>query len=178
MIKGVILRFNNTATVFPMAKNGFTLIEVLIFTALISVIFVVLSYLSIASLFQTKVARHKVFAAHYAEELREWLRGRKEVDWSVFKTTYANNSNFCFNDSPIPNTDAGNGFACVGNNCVSDAACAFNPANSPLPLGKRYVNFVHNVSGTDNVQINIIVSWSEGDNSYSVPVNTIFSAFE
>ena len=75
-------------------KKSFTLIEVLIFVTILSLFFVVASAVTITSLQNLKVQEHKILATRYAEELLEWLRGEKEVDWNKF-INYR--GNYCFN---------------------------------------------------------------------------------
>ena len=62
-------------------QNGFTMIEVLAFTLLVSIIFIGLTRIVVLSMRSSKLAQNTVLATHFAEELQEWVRGEKEEDW-------------------------------------------------------------------------------------------------
>jgi type II secretory pathway pseudopilin PulG len=140
-------------------KKSFTLIEVLIFLAILSLFFVAAAAVTIVSLRNLKVQEHKILATRYAEELLEWLRGEKEADWNQFATY---NDTYCFNSSPI--ISWGN-----SGNCSS---------YSLNNLYKREVTLT--VQGTPPYQVNIsiIVSWQELGQTYQVPINSIFTIWE
>ena len=142
-----------------MLKKSFTLIEVLIFVTLISLIFIALSYLITYSLHTTKINEHKILATHYAEELREWLRGEKEADWLSFVNDRM--GTWCFNNKTL---SWGNNFG----QCSS-----YNLDN----IFKRQVTLEKNAD-TTQVEVRIIVEWQELNNIYKVPINTIFSIWE
>src|SRR5437870_221912 len=80
--------------------QGFTLVEVVIFIMLISIIFTVLSYTMASTLRDAKVNEHKIIASRYAQELNEWLGSEKETDWSIFYNTRASGAGtkYCFNN--------------------------------------------------------------------------------
>src|SRR3989338_9286294 len=80
-------------------KAGFTLIEVVIFVSLISVIFVTFAALTTTTIRWSKINEHKILASHNVEELREWLRGQKETDFEGFE---AKNGSWCFNSHTFP----------------------------------------------------------------------------
>lgn len=149
--------------------KGFTLIEVLIFITLISFIFIALSYLSVITLLNSKIGEHKTLAAHYSEELREWLRGQKEVDWYVFfNKSSAGGTGYCFAVTPISNWTA----ACGDLEC---GGCGYSMGVLPNTTFKRYVKLTQNTN-PDWVKTEIIVEWKEGSNTFEVASNTIFSS--
>jgi type II secretory pathway pseudopilin PulG len=141
-------------------KKSFTLIEVLIFVNILSLFFV--AAVTINSLQNLKVQEHKILATRYAEELLEWLRGEKEVDWNQF-INYR--GTYCFNSSPIPMS-----------NWPASGNC---PTGSFLNnLYKREV--ILNPQGSPPYQVNvsITVSWQELGQIYQVPINTVFTVWE
>lgn len=141
--------------------QGFTLIEVLIFITLMPLIFIAVSYLTTSSLQKTKINEHKILATHYAEELREWLRGEKEKDWVSFKDSN-NMGNWCFNDEPV--TDWG-----------SRGGCSLYNLNN---FYKRDLTLIR-LSGTETqVKAEIVVEWQENSITYQVPIKTVFSRWE
>lgn len=166
--------------------DSFTLIEVLIFVTLISFIFITLSYLVSNALYSSKVSEHKIVATHYAEELREFLRGQKELDWSGFKspvTAVGNVLSVCYAASPIAQSTGVGGTACAGNNCVTDPACSYSLGVSPNQIFKRHATLNFNDLGdfdtnNDRIEFNILVEWQEGGRSFSAPLDGLFSQLE
>ncbi|EKD96191.1 MAG: hypothetical protein ACD_24C00151G0001, partial [uncultured bacterium] len=107
-------------------RGGFSFIELIIFVSLIPVIFITLAFLVTNSLFTTRINEHKILATHYAEELREWLRGAKEQNWVDFSINH-NVGGYCFDTSPIPITFTSNKLD-WGNQCMS-AHCEAGECN-------------------------------------------------
>lgn len=157
-------------------KKGFTLVEVLIFTLLISFLFIALIILSVNSLFQTKVNEHKILATYYAEELREWLRSQKDADWNAFIAQLASNSyGMCFLSTP----SSWNGPACPSTGCPT--TCAFTLGDSPNQIFQRYALYsvgipIGNLS--EEVRVEITVVWREGGRTFTVPLYATFTQFD
>jgi type II secretory pathway pseudopilin PulG len=140
--------------------KGFTLIEVLIFITLIPLIFIAVSYITTYSLQNTKINQNKILATHYAEELKEWLRGEKEEDWNTFATV-ANMGNWCFNNEPITDWD-------------SHSRCG-----SSYGLNNLYKRDLTLTKDSDTqATAKITVEWKENNNTYKIPINTVFSLWE
>jgi type II secretory pathway pseudopilin PulG len=145
--------------------EGFTLLEILIFVTLISLVFVAISFLATYSLTATRVAQQKVIATHYAEELQEWMRGEKEVDWKAFlaKSSTPGGTIYCVNSIPTSIS------ALTAGGCGS----AYDLASQY----KREVTLTGNSTDTQ-VSVSIVVEWKENKNILKVPVSTIFSVWE
>lgn len=147
-------------------NSGFTLLEILLFVTLISLVFIAVSYLSTYSLKTTRVAQQKIIATHFVEELQEWLRGQKEVDWGSFLAKAGNPTGliYCVNSMPADLSGLTSGSGC----------------GSTYGLGtiyKREVTLTKNLTDTQ-VTISIIVTWKENNNTFTVPISTIFSVWE
>jgi type II secretory pathway pseudopilin PulG len=140
-------------------KKSFTLIEVLIFVTILSLFFVTAITITVVSLRNLKIQEHKILATRYAEELLEWLRGEKEVDWNLFTTK---SDTYCFNSSPI--SSWGN----LGN-------CSSYSLNN---LYKREVVLTSYGIPPYQVNVSITVSWQELGQTYQVPINTVFTVWE
>ncbi|MFN4212440.1 MAG: hypothetical protein ACK4FL_00525 [Microgenomates group bacterium] len=143
-------------------SQSFSLIEVLVFTSILSLFFVVAAAVATASLRNMKINEHKILATRYAEELLEWLRGEKETDWNTF-ISRSNNTTYCFSISPITSWPSQG--SCSGYN-------GLNPA-----IYKRELTLT-TVGGGIQVNVSIVVSWQELGNTYSVPINTVFTVWE
>ena len=103
--------------------------------------------------------QHKLVATHYAEELREWIRGQKEINWDSFAT--GKMGTWCFETEPVAAWP-------------SAGSCADYSLDS---LYKREVILSANAEVTQ-VTAEITVSWREGANVFSVPLKTIYSIYE
>ncbi|OGK12018.1 hypothetical protein A2954_00220 [Candidatus Roizmanbacteria bacterium RIFCSPLOWO2_01_FULL_37_12] len=154
-------------------KNAsFSLIELLVFVSILSIFFIMAASVVTVSLRNMKFNEHKIKATHYANQLEEWLRTQKEIDWVSFTQSASqqgdvfNNfqTTFCFNSSPIDNWQN------------LDSCTAYDLDS----LFKREVVFtsesVLNFIGQVNVAI--IVSWDELGQVKSVVNNTVFTILE
>jgi len=79
-------------------QSGFTLVEVLVAVAIISIIFTTLASIVVTSLRNTSVNTKKIIGTHMADGLQEWIRGKKEDDWEDFTTRVGTR---CFNAANI-----------------------------------------------------------------------------
>jgi len=144
-----------------MRKSGFSMVEVLIFTALFSLIFVGITTAMTTALRNTKSSERRILATHFAQELKDWLKGQKEADFGSFPKS----GTYCFNTSPI--TTWGPNDNCSG---------AYTLGTAPNAIFKRYVVF-SNGSSTQ-VNVNATVEWMELSVVNSVPLNTQFTVWE
>lgn len=166
---------NNTATCllagrFRRCQNGFTLVEILVFTAIVSVFFVVAAAVSAFSLNIMRTNENRLYATHYAEEAIEWVGNQKEtLDWTAFCGYAA--------DSPgvtrCLNTLAWAGVGACLETDYSLGATYSKHFNRNLLLTKSAVDCSGNIAAT------VTVSWKDiGGNIRSVPVTTIYSQLE
>lgn len=142
--------------------SGFSLVEILVFILILGLFFVVVIAITAVSLRNMKINEHKILATRYAEELLEWLRGQKEIDWNNFVNNYSNNT-YCFPNSPITGWSS-------PDNCSTYTG--LNP-----PIYKRELTLSTSGRGTQ-VNASITVSWQELGNTYQVSINTVFSIWE
>jgi Tfp pilus assembly protein PilV len=151
-------------------QKGFTFIEVLIFTAIISFLFISMTSTVISSLQRMQVTEHRLYANRHAEELVEWLRSEKEADWEAFVARDTGNGSgtpYCFNDQlnfldPAPVWPA-----------VTLENCTYTGVGTPPLIYKRYAQLT--AENLNQVNIEIVVEWREGNKYYSVPINTVFT---
>lgn len=143
-------------------KASFTLIEVLVFVSILSLFFVAAVTITTYMLRNLKIQEHKILATRYAEELLEWLRGKKEEDWNIFIGKADNTGKtYCFNETLSSN------FPPEGS-CLEYSLAGYFKRETTLTL-----------LNTTQIKINITVKWIEsGEQVSSVPINTIFSIWE
>lgn len=147
------------------SQSGMTLLEVLIFTTMITLIFLTIASATTQSIKKTMYNQQKIIATHYAEEAQEWMRGEKESDWSVFSAR--SDATYCLNSTI--------------STCDASGSCWDNRAACPVTdysLGGHYKR--SSVLTTNGSRIDVIttVEWIEGSNTYSVPISTTFSRWE
>lgn len=140
--------------------GGFTLIEILVFTALVSVFFVVAAAVSAFAINVMKSNENRLYATHYAEETLEWLRNEKEVDWVTFNTHI---SNWCM----------------VSLGWTSGGPCPTTGATS-FQLSSKFNRDVSlSTDAASNVVALVTVSWKDISGiTRSVITKTVFSQFE
>lgn len=152
-------------------EDGVSLLEAIIFIAVLSLIILAIVYTTTLSLKRTIFNQDKLFATRYAEELEEWIRGEKEVDWSTFLAR--SDATYCMNIE-IPTCDS-------GNTCWDDTgACgstdySLGESNGLNNGFKRSV--VMTTSGS-RVDINITVEWLDGPNTYTVNLPSSLSRWD
>src|SRR3989344_8270460 len=87
-------------------NKAFTLIEIMIFVSLLSIVLIVTVGYVTRLLMNMKVNEHKIFATFYVEEVSEWLLGERESDWNNFHSkasVSAPGTTYCLNNSLSPN---------------------------------------------------------------------------
>ncbi len=142
-------------------NRGFTIVEVLIFISLISLLFVTVSYIISGTLRDATINRHRILASYYANDAKEWLSSERETDWQIFRSyTSTNGTHYCFDTS-------------VNINWPQSGVCSAYDTKGY----KRDVFLTLNPNQTQ-VTVNIIVSWQDGQNTYKVTDDTIFSLYE
>ncbi len=142
-------------------KSGFSLIEIIMFTALFSMVFLGVTSAMVANLRNTRASQRRILATYYASELKDWLKGQKEVDFTVFPKS----GTYCFNTSPITTWGP-------TNNCNN----AFTLGQGNDVVFKRSVTF--SIGTSTQVNVNVSVDWNELNIVNTVPLNTVFTSWE
>ncbi len=158
------------------SSSGLSLIEVVVFIAISSVILVVVVSLSINVTRQTYISHHKLYATRYADEFAEWLRIQKELSWQTFyDASQAGSRIYCMNDeislqSTLSNLISGSG-ACPFYDGIRTAVPDTEPA-----IYAREVTFAEQLENTKSVMATITVKWKEANNTeYSTQLETYFA---
>lgn len=144
--------------------KGFTLVEVLVFITILSGVFVTTLAIATQALRVSKTAEHRTLASHYADELSEWMLSESEQDWDAFVANRAPTATnlYCFNQEPIGSWPSTSG------------ACTAYTLNT---IYKRDVVLTKTSigSGQYQVQADITVTWTEGSNTFTVPVSILMN---
>lgn len=152
-------------------RHSFSLIEVLIFISILSIFLVTSASIVTVSMHQNSQKINKLKATHYNNQLLEWMRSQKELDWNGLAARTAPNSFYCFCTDVLGWTSA-----------VSDKGYC-----CPIPLSnifKRYITLTSSVYAptgfisTTQIEATIVTEWQEGSNSYSARLHTLFSPWE
>lgn len=147
------------------SQQGMTLLEVLIFTTMITLIFLTIASATTQSIKRTIYNQQKIIATHYAEEAQEWMRGEKESDWSVFSARA--DTTYCLNAAIS---------VCDGAGSCWDNRTACGPTD--YSLGGHFKRSSVLTTHGSLIDVTTTVEWIEGSNTYSVPINTTFSRWE
>lgn len=144
-------------------RKSFSLIEVIIFVSILSLFLISAASIITISLQQNTLQIEKLKARHYADQLLEWIKSEKDIDWQTF-ITRAGNYTYCFeNESLAWGTDVLSGDDCTLLNS----------------LYKRYAKFSTTGSGgSAQVDVVVHVDWTASGNNYDTSLHTIFSQWE
>jgi len=112
---------------------------------------------------QNNLQVEKLKARHHADQLLEWIKSEKDIDWQTF-VTRAGNYTYCFeNEAPVWGSDVAS-----GNDCTL--------LNS---LYRRYATFRTTGSGgSAQVDVVVTVEWMVGGSTYDTTLHTIFSQWD
>ena len=144
-------------------KSGFSLIEVLVFITILGLFFVAAISVTTFSLKNMKISEHKILAAHYAEEGTEWVRNEKENDWETFVLKSSGTGTlYCLNSL----------------NWSTAVTCGENYALGTPALFKREVTLTNSGTPVSQVNIEVVISWIEGNQTMNVRVKTVVNLWE
>ena len=159
-------------------NQAFTLIEVVIFIAISSIILITIVSLSISVIRQTTTSHHKLYAARYADELAEWLRIQKEISWQDFYTVtqfhYPSNTVYCVNSDITLTSDL---ISLLQSGHCPDYNGISLPNSGPK-IYKRTITFQPQPvrDNKKSVKGTVRVEWREAnDTPYFVQVETLFA---
>ncbi|MDH7476136.1 MAG: prepilin-type N-terminal cleavage/methylation domain-containing protein [Microgenomates group bacterium] len=149
-------------------KTGFSLIEVLIFVSILAVFFVTAAAVVTASLRAMKANEHRIIASHYAEELLDWLRSRKEEDWQIFTESIINDQKRCFNVIEERSSLTGSG--------LCDEVCSASAIGGIYTRCAQFKKEDNNP--TTKVKVTVETSWNELGVKQYVPITSYFTIWE
>lgn len=142
-------------------QKGVSIIEVLIATSILSMVFLAASYATTLSLSRTKYNQDRILASRYADELEEWMRGEKETNWATFvaRSSASPGTTYCFNSTTLSWPTSG------------DCGTTFGLVN-------RFKREAVLVGTGTQVDVEITVEWQDGANTYSIPIDTVYALWD
>ncbi len=163
----VLLKREKTQTV-----KGFTLIEVLVFVTIASLLLLAAVSISIVSINKLKSEQYKVWGNYFMDSLFEWIAGEKEKDWNnlVSKAGTASENIYCFNDLNISTWPSTTG------ECGNDYSLGANELFNGKSLFKREAGIVS--LGNDTVKVRVTVYWKEKGGDRKIEGVRTFSFIE
>lgn len=149
-------------------KKSFSLIEVLIFVTILSVFLIISVAIITASMRQNTLKINMLKGTHYNEQLLDWIRNEKEIDWNAFVGNSGNNT-YCFNNdiwSTWPSS-------------VPDKySCSYGLGTNTKY--RRYAVFHTTLASgvATQVEVTVYSEWQEAGNDYSTKLETLFTVWE
>lgn len=150
------------------SNGSFSLIEVVIFVGILAMFFVTGIAVATYSLQAMRSNENKIRATQYAEELMEWIKAQKEIDWQLFVSNNVGHS-YCFNSTI-------NGWS-----AADPSQCLFTlPGDYTSSTGifRRYVSLTGNSPPVTQVTVNIQVQWKEPSGTVTVPLTSTLTLWE
>ena len=144
-------------------KKAFSLIEVLIFVTILSLILISSAAIITVSMRQNTLRLNMLKATHYNEQLIEWIRSEKEVNWNEFLTH--GDTTYCFTTDDL----TWNNFVVNKDDCEETLDGKY----------RRYaiLELDHTTPPTQ-VVVTAHVEWDESGNRYSTQLHALFTIWE
>ena len=154
-------------------RQAFSLVEVLVFISILSMFFVLAAAVITFSLRDMKINEHKIIATQYADELMEWLRSQKEVNWEAFYAKADTNGLvYCFNNQITSTTN-------IADFTDGDCGDSYNGISGLVPqIFKRQATLETVAGFSDQVNVFVEVEWKELGNTYKVPIKSVLTLWE
>ena len=152
----------------PRNVEGFSLVEVLVFTVVLGMFFVAAISVTVFNLKNMKIQEHKILATRYAEEAIEWVKQEKEDNWTDFieKDTSAvipsSGTTYCLNDDS-PSWDSSFPCESYGLNAIFKREIVIR--NSGVP-------------DVNLVEVELTVYWEDMGTDLSVTIKNVFKLLE
>ena len=159
-------------------NKAFTLIEIMIFVSLLSMVLIVTVGYVTRLLMNMKVSEHKIYATFYVEEVSEWLISERYADWDGFQAKAGNPVGiiYCLNNNlNLTNTIA---ILNASIRVASASNCPFTgiTGNAPL-IFRRTVTLRKNAAvNATQVIANVAVSWVDNGVTYTQQVENVYTA--
>lgn len=171
-------------------KKGFTLLEMMIFVTLMSIVLLTMVGYTIHVMKVMKANEHRLWANIYAENIKEWLDGERESSVGNVRF-YASDEIPTYTNTTAQHASLLNSATvrryCLNNNfgdyntmysiSFSNAtSCSFGSLSPPIY--RRELFLIRNNVATGPVYVIIRVSWYEGGILNSVVLDNVYTDWE
>lgn len=151
-------------------KHSFSLIEVIIFVSILSILLIASASIITVSIRQNAIRINTLKATHYNEQLNDWIRNEKETEWAAFTLKAGGTSGYiyCFNSEAI----------------TWPAGSVADKNSCPSTLGGIYRRYLQIKSDQNppnpptRIEAAVYSEWQEADNIYSTKLHSIYSIWE
>ena len=157
-------------------KKGFSIIEIIVFMTLLSVVLVAGVGYTARLIITMSHNRHQLLATHYTDELKEWLGGEREVDWENFQDhASVAGIEYCLNNR----LDLSDTIDTILTS-ASLGGCSFTGVSGTDPLIYQRTLFLRkDVAETaTRLRATIRVAWRDEGVLYQEEVQTVYSVWE
>ncbi len=143
--------------------SGFTLVEILIFVTIISMLFVVSLSLATTTLLTTKSNENRTFATYHTDALKEWLLSEREANWTnVLAHASSTGTTYCFN-APIDGATT----------WPAASTCAGYDLDAKYK--REAVLVIQSVGSSSQVVATVQTSWRDGSNTSTTKLKTLLT---
>lgn len=111
----------------------------------------------------SKINERKIIATRYAEEVMEWIRAERDIDWNQFvlQAQSGGTTQWCFNSATL---------------VWSSSPCLYTLDSQFKRTARLYS--ITSAGAIYQVNVAVNVEWLEGGKTYSVPLNSTVSIWE
>lgn len=149
-------------------KKGFSLLEVIVATSLLSIILVASVSFTTSLIKNMEYNKTKLYATRHLDDLKEFVDGERLSDWSSFATKASQSGNkFCFNQLISDKTQMPSSSACIKFEGVIESV-------GPK-IFKREVTLSGNIN---KVTATFAVSWQQGGRTYTEDAVTVYTQWQ
>lgn len=148
-------------------KKSFSLIEVLIFVTILSIVLITSASIITISMRQNSVKISLLKAVHYNEQLMEWMRSERELEWSSF-TTHGDSVgiSYCFSQTTFSWESPIVGDPRVG--CSANLDGVF----------RRYATIKSVGLPVTEVQVTVHTEWESSGSWHTTELHSLFTLWE
>ncbi len=146
-------------------KKSFSLVEVVIFIAVLSIFFVGAASVTTYTLRGIQINEHRVLATHFAEQGMEWVRSEEEADWTTFITRDQNigSTTYCINTL----------------DWTSSGSCTTTMGSPQIFKREAIITNVPDSINPNSVDVTINVFWTEPSNDNQIAsVSAVYKLIE
>jgi len=158
-------------------STGFSIIEVMIFVSLVSMVLIAAVGYTIQLLQAMHYNQNKMLATRDIEDVIEWLDREREIDWQDFQSVarQATTANYCMN-APIGLSQS------LINLTITNpiSSCGFTRTISGRPF-RRILNLQKNTADAVTASLvtaTITVSWEEGTQVHQERIQKTYSLWQ